>query len=213
MTLLTHANTYLRVIQHTRSPIAECGTDWLLPARENSILEAATKENRKMKGIWLQKTANGLHTRTFLSSSHRPVVDHAAITQVSQLHIPKRRAIYNSIYLRIFIPKKKNEALAQQKARKGSKPSISIQESYRWRTTTTTIFVTEKKKKKILRKTMPETGQRRERKESSLPACLRSEGWPDLTSTSRSTSPSDMSPSVSPDIIPAKSTKPTMTTI
>lgn len=149
MTLLIHANTYLRIIQHTRSPIAEYGTDWLLPARENSILEAATKDNRKMKGIWLQKTAKGLHTRTFLSSSHRPVVVHAAITQVSQLHIPKRRAIYNTIYLRIFIPKKKNETLAQQKARKGRKPSISIQESCTWRpTTTTTIFVTEKNRQK-----------------------------------------------------------------
>jgi hypothetical protein len=45
---------------------------------------------------------------------------------------PKRRAIYNTIYLQILIPKKKeNETLAQQKAHKGSKPSISIQESYR----------------------------------------------------------------------------------
>jgi hypothetical protein len=68
MTLLADANTYLRIIQHTRSPIAECGRERLLPARENSILEAATKENRKMKGIWLQKTAKGFYTRTFLSS-------------------------------------------------------------------------------------------------------------------------------------------------
>lgn len=43
-----------------------------------------------------------------------------------------------------------------------------------------------------------------------IPACFRSLGVPDFARTSRSTRLSDMSPKVSPDITPAKQTRPAM---